>query len=173
MITLGAYCRPFSRREEPLGGFRIPSVLHEDIEDHAALIHGTPQIMLNALDPDEHLIEVPLVARLRPLASQTIGKALTKFVAPAPHRLIGNDDTPLSQKQFHIAQAEAEHVVQPHGMADNLRGEAVAVVRVAWRFMLPASLTPTTPASLVTGSGSVRRDLRRGPDVLEIAATRD
>jgi hypothetical protein len=26
------------------------------------LINGSPQVMLNALDPDEHLIEVPLVS---------------------------------------------------------------------------------------------------------------
>jgi site-specific recombinase XerC len=38
------------------------------------------------------------------------------------------------QCQFDVAQAEAEHVVQPHSMADDLRGEAVAVVRVGWWF---------------------------------------
>ena len=54
--------------EEPLGCFRIPSVLHEDVEDYAALIHGAPQVMLNTLDPDEHLIEVPLVSRPRTAA---------------------------------------------------------------------------------------------------------
>jgi hypothetical protein len=118
--------------EKPFGGFRIPSVLHKDIEDHAALINGTPQIMLNALDPDEHLIEVPLVPRSRPTASQTVRKAPAKFPTPASHRLMGNNDGPLSQQQFHIAQAEAEHVVQPNSVADNLRGKAMAVVWIGW-----------------------------------------
>jgi hypothetical protein len=84
--------------EEPLGGFRIPSVLHKDIENHAALIHGTPQVMLNALDPDEHLVEVPLVSRPRPTAAQSMGKALAEFPTPAPHRLIGHNDASLSQQ---------------------------------------------------------------------------
>ena len=127
--------------EEPLGGFRIPPVLHKDIENHAALIHGTPQVMLNALDPDEHLIEVPLVSRPRPTASQTMGKALAKFPTPAPHRLIGHNDAPFSQEQFHVAQTEAEHVIQPHSVADDLRGKAVAVMWVRWR-LHATSLVP-------------------------------
>ena len=39
----------------------------------------------------------------------------------------------LSQDQLHIAQAEAEHVVQPDGMADDLGGEPMAIVGVGWR----------------------------------------
>jgi hypothetical protein len=54
--------------------------------------------MLNALDPDEHLIEVPLVARSGTTAAQTISKALAEFLAPASYRLVGDDDPTLSQK---------------------------------------------------------------------------
>jgi hypothetical protein len=39
--------------EEPLGGFPVASLLNQDIEDDTILIHGTPQVMLDALDPDE------------------------------------------------------------------------------------------------------------------------
>ena len=41
--------------EEPLGSFPITSLLDQNIEDDTVLIHGTPKIMLNAQDPDEHL----------------------------------------------------------------------------------------------------------------------
>jgi hypothetical protein len=98
--------------EEPLGGFPITPLLDPNIEEDTILIHGAPQIMLNAaLDPDKHLIEVPLVARLGMTAAQTISKALTEFLAPASHRLIGDDDPALSQKQLNIPQAEGEDMI--------------------------------------------------------------
>ena len=54
-------------------------------------------------------------------------------VAPASYRLVGDDDATLSEDQLNIPQAQAEHVVQPDRMADNLGGEPMAVVRVRWR----------------------------------------
>ncbi len=116
--------------EEPLGGFRITPSLDQNIENDTVLIHGAPQIMLNALDPDEYLIEVPLVAGPRTAAAQTSGKSPAEFHAPPPHRFVGDDNAALSQKQRDIPQAEAEHMVQPYSMADDLRGEAMAVVWV-------------------------------------------
>ena len=38
------------------------------------------------------------------------------------HRLVGDDDTALSQDQLDIAQAEAGYVVDPNGAADDLPG---------------------------------------------------
>ena len=58
--------------------------------------------MLNGLDPDEYLVEVPLVAWPGTPAPQAISKALAKFLAPASHRLVGNDDAALSQKQLNV-----------------------------------------------------------------------
>jgi len=62
--------------------------------------------------------------------AQAVGKALAEFLAPPPHRLIGHDNTTLGQEQFDISQAEAEHMVQPNSMTDDLGGKAMAVVRV-------------------------------------------
>jgi hypothetical protein len=36
--------------EESFGGFGIPPRLNEDVEDDAVLIHGTPKIVLHALN---------------------------------------------------------------------------------------------------------------------------
>jgi hypothetical protein len=55
--------------KEAFGGFAIPPWLNEDVEHDAVLIHGTPQIMLHALDPNEHFIKVPFVAGPRPAAT--------------------------------------------------------------------------------------------------------
>ena len=99
--------------EKSLHGFCIPPRLNEDVQHDTILIHGAPKIMLHALDPDEHLVQMPLVARPRTATAQTIGKGLTELPAPAPHCLIGDDNTPFSQKQLDVLQAEAEHVIQP------------------------------------------------------------
>src|SRR5208282_5282075 len=96
--------------EEALGCCPVAAFLHEDVEYNAILIHGAPKIVLHTLDPDEHLVQVPLVPRPWPSVVQAAGKTLAEFLAPAPHRLIGNDDTTFSQEQFDIAQAEAEHM---------------------------------------------------------------
>ena len=132
--------------EEALGGVGIAPVLNKDVEHNAVLIHGTPKVVLHALDPDEHLVEVPLVPWPRPAAAQAIGKALAEFPAPSPHGLIGDNNTSLSQKQLNIAQAEAEHMIQPDSMADDLGGEAMAVVRVGWG-LHAASLARSGPAA--------------------------
>jgi hypothetical protein len=62
--------------------------LNKNVEHDAALIHGAPKIMLYALDPDEHLVQVPLIPRLWPTATKAFGEALAKFVAPSPYGLI-------------------------------------------------------------------------------------
>ena len=52
--------------------------------------------------------------------AQAVGKALADFLAPAPYRLLRDEETILGQEQFDITQAEAEHVVQPNSMTDDL-----------------------------------------------------
>jgi hypothetical protein len=119
--------------KEALGGFGIPPLLHENVEYNTILIHGAPEVVLHPLDANEHLVHVPLVPRSWPPTAQTVGEALAELLAPAPHRLIGNDDAPLSQKKLNVPQAEAEHVIQPDGVADDLSGEPMAIVGVGWR----------------------------------------
>jgi hypothetical protein len=116
--------------EETLGCFPVAAFLNQDVEHHAILIHGAPKIVLHTLDPDEHLVQVPLIPRPLPSVAQAVGKALAEFLAPPPHRLIGDGNTTLGQEQLDISQAEAEHIVQPDGMTDDLGGEAMTVVRV-------------------------------------------
>jgi hypothetical protein len=91
--------------EEALGSIGIAPVLNKDVEHNAVLIHGTPDIVLNALDLDEHLVEIPLVPRPRAPAAQAVGKAQAEFPAPAPHSLTGDDNASLSQKPLNITQA--------------------------------------------------------------------
>jgi hypothetical protein len=52
---------------------------------------------------------------------------------------MGSDNASFGQKQLDIPQAEAEHVVQPDGVADDLGGKAMAVMRIG-RWFHGASL---------------------------------
>jgi hypothetical protein len=76
---------------------------------------------------------VPLIPGSWPAAAQAASKARAEFLAPAPNGLVGDDNAPLSQNQLDIPQTEAEHMVQPDRMADDLGGKAMAIVRVGWR----------------------------------------
>ena len=93
--------------EEALGGIGISPFLNKDIKHNAVLVDGAPEVVLSALDPDEYLIEVPFVPWPRSAATNATGKTLAEFLAPAPHRLVGDSNAPLGQEQLNIAQAEA------------------------------------------------------------------
>jgi hypothetical protein len=52
----------------------IAAALHQDIGHGAILIDGAPETVQLALDPDKHLIEVPLVTRLGPRQRSLLAK---------------------------------------------------------------------------------------------------
>jgi hypothetical protein len=115
--------------EERLGGCATPSVLHEDVEHHAMLIHRAPQIMQHTSNADEHLVQVPCVARLRSATALSAGEVSTKLQAPVPDAFVGYHDPTFRQDQLNITQAEAEDVVQPDGVADDLARKPVPRIR--------------------------------------------
>jgi hypothetical protein len=131
--------------KETFGCFGIPPRLNEDVEHDAVLIHGTPKIVLHALDPDKHLVHVPLVSRPWSAASQAARECLAELLAPLTNRLMGDNDATFSLQQLNISQAEAEHVIQPDRVADDLGRKAVAVVRIGGGFMPTVSLVSNRP----------------------------
>ena len=68
-----------------------------------------------------------------------------KGLTPVPNRLVGHSDTPLGQQVFCIAKTQAKAMVEPDGVADDLRRESIAVVgrRLAGH-------RPTLPATAST-----------------------
>jgi hypothetical protein len=45
---------------------------------------------------------------------------------------MSDHDTALSQDQLDVAQTEAEDMIQPHGMVDDLSREAMSGIRGCW-----------------------------------------
>jgi hypothetical protein len=82
-----------------------------------------------AVDPDKHLIQVPLVTRSGPPTAQLVGVGLPELGAPAPDRFVTDHDTALQHQFLDVAEAEREPVVQPHAVVDDLARVAVALVR--------------------------------------------
>ena len=91
------------------------------------------------LDPDEDLIQVPLVAGPRPMPAKPVRKARAELEAPSPNALIGDNHAAFGKDQLDVAKTQAKHVVKPDRMADQLGREAVTVVRV-WRLLHPTIL---------------------------------
>jgi hypothetical protein len=52
-------------------------------------------------------VRVPLVARLRPAASQAVGETGGELLASPRHRPVGDNDATLSQDQLDITQIES------------------------------------------------------------------
>jgi Transposase DDE domain/Cytochrome bd terminal oxidase subunit I len=88
---------------------------------HIATDADTGRIVASALtdkDADDG-------AQVGPLLERAVG---SEPEAPLAYALVADRDAPLGQDQLHIPQAEAEQVVEPDGVADDLSWEAVARV---------------------------------------------
>src|SRR6476660_3041323 len=72
--------------EEPLGGLGVGPARDEDVEDVAVLVDGPPQILTTAVDRQEHLVVVPLVAGSGLAAAQAGRVDGSELGAPLPDR---------------------------------------------------------------------------------------
>ena len=86
------------------------------------------QIVLLALDCQNHLIHVPLVTGPGTAATELLGVRLPEFATPFADGLVGYNHSAFQQQLFDISKAQAEAKVQPDSVADNLHGKAVILV---------------------------------------------
>ena len=78
-----------------------------------------------AVNSNENLIHVPVVAQ-PPLSSLQLPSIVeTEFLTPLPDRLIGDDDAALGEKIFDIPETQAEAMISPHRIADDLGRETI------------------------------------------------
>src|SRR3712207_8171804 len=91
----------------------------QDVEHHAVLVHRAPEVMQRAVDPQVRLIQVPGVARPRPSPTQLGGEVGPKPEAPLPDALVSDVDAALGEDEFHVAQAQAEDMVESDSVADD------------------------------------------------------
>jgi len=70
-------------------------------------------------------------------APKTSAEFRTKFVDPESNRFVADGNIALSEKIFHISNAEIEPIVKPNGMLNDGRRESMSFVDVVHRDMLP------------------------------------
>ena len=102
--------------------------LHEDVDDIAVLVDGTPKILPLSLDGDEDLVQVPYVSQASLSALQSTSVLRTEFDAPKSDRFIGNRDAALRQQILDISKADAESMVEPDGLAYDFRRKSISPV---------------------------------------------
>ena len=79
MITRGcASCSPQQLAKETDCRESIPLRLHEDVEDNAVLIDRSPEVMSDAVDLEEDLVQMPFVAGPSTPSPQAIGILLCR-----------------------------------------------------------------------------------------------
>jgi hypothetical protein len=91
--------------EEPLRSTDIATILDQDVEHDAVLVHRAPEIVQLAIDLQEYLIQVPGVAWLGPTSAKLPGKVGAEGEAPRPNALVSDGDTPLGQDQLDVSEA--------------------------------------------------------------------
>ena len=103
--------------------------MDKNVKRITVLVNGSPQVMQLTTNRDKHFIKKPSVAQLASPLLQFAGVVWTKSIAPSSNRFIGNLDSTLCQKVFDISETEAEPMVQPNGVTDDLRRKSMTVIQ--------------------------------------------
>ena len=86
MLKIPHFLRRTQFAHQPHGRPFIRARLDQQIEDFAVMVDGTPEVHAPAGDLQDHLVEVPSVARPRPLLPQGVARSRDRILAPSTHR---------------------------------------------------------------------------------------
>ena len=92
-------------------------------------VDGPPQILPTAVDRQEHLVEMPLVAGSGLAAAQAGRVFRPELGTPLPDRLVGDDHAADQHELLDLTEAQREAAIQPHAVRDDLRRIPVTLVR--------------------------------------------
>jgi hypothetical protein len=114
--------------KEAHGRLLVPPTLDQDINRVAVLINGPPQILLFPLNRDEHFVEIPGISQATLSFLQFSSIRGSKLLTPLANGFIGDGEATLGEEFFNFTKAEAEPMIQPDGVADNVGGKTMTVV---------------------------------------------
>ncbi len=114
--------------KELRGGGFVAATLDQNVENISLLIDRAPQIVRVAVDREEHLVEMPRVARARTTTAQLIGKLLAKLQAPLPYGFVRHLHAACCQQFLDIPKTERESKIEPDGVANNFSRKAEALI---------------------------------------------
>jgi len=83
--------------EKPLGSRFVASCLQKHIDHLSVLIHGSPQVLLPALDLHEHFVDEKSISKSLMSTLQALDIFGPKLVAPQSNRLIAHINSSFGQ----------------------------------------------------------------------------
>ncbi|MCP1975486.1 hypothetical protein AB7M56_000247 [Bradyrhizobium elkanii] len=126
IITRGGV--PADFKASSLGSARVSSALDQDVENEAILVDSAPELVLCARDRDNDFVQMPFVTASGSALADPIGERLAEFPSPLAPGFIGHANATRRQHFLDHAQASAEPEIQPNGIADHFRWEAMAAM---------------------------------------------
>ena len=92
------------------------------------MVDGTPQVHMLARDPHDHFVEMPSVARSWAAPPQIASDHRSEFEHPTANALVGDVEPTLGKQLLDIAIAQGKTKVQPDGVLDDGRWEAMPAI---------------------------------------------
>jgi hypothetical protein len=117
--------------KEPDGSKAIPFGLNKDVENNSVLIDSSPEIVSDAIDFEEHFIQMPFIASPSTPSLYATSELPTKLVTPAPHRFVADQHSARGHHLFYIAEADSKTEVQPNAAGNDLFRKPMTAVRAA------------------------------------------
>ena len=118
----------------------VPTGLDEEVDQVLVLVHGAPEILALTVDRDEDFVQKPRIAEATLTSRQPPGVIGAELRTPLPNGFIRHDDAPFGQPILDIPEAQTVSVVQPHGVADDVRRKAMP--QVAGSSRVPLGIVP-------------------------------
>jgi hypothetical protein len=106
----------------------IAAWLQKNIDQIPVLVNGALKILPFASDCYEKFIQVPNVTQTSLPVLESADIFGTEFSAPLSNSFVSDHDSAIRQKIFDISQAQAESVIEPNGIADDILRETMAVI---------------------------------------------
>ena len=102
--------------------------LQENIYHVSVLVDGAPEILPLTLDCHEEFVQVPDVPQASLSAPEYMGVFGTELSAPLSNGLVGDYDSAPCQQILNIPEIQAESMIEPNGMADDIRRKSMSVI---------------------------------------------
>ena len=119
---------PPPAHELPRAASKLKPASDEDVDQVTVLVDRTPQLLALTVDRDEDFVQEPRIAESTLTSLQLPSVVWAEFPAPLPNGFVRHDDAPFGQQILDVPEAQTVSVVQPHGVADDVRRKAMPKV---------------------------------------------
>ena len=141
--------------EEPFRCGSVAFLRQISVDNLTVLVDGSPQLVLCTADFNDDFIDEERVTEACMAPAQSLRIVRAKLPAPGANGLVADRNTSFGQQILDVSCAQAEAVMKPHGVLDDLRGESVAFVhrmkRLHASMLAHSTLTCQNPSTCCEG----------------------